>query len=134
MASTGILFAWWFLLSRTFAFAPQTCALITTRRFGKRPEIRGDFDWDEKFKDDPDWISGDSVPGKMKMDAAHLQAQSRALDALEWKWASQVTAGDDAIQENDTTLDVESAAVNVFAASLFVVGVVLATQVLQRVV
>jgi hypothetical protein len=103
----------------------------------KRPEIRGDFDnWDEKFKDDPDWISGDGVPGKMKMDAAQLQAQSRALE-MPWSPSGHlsqvVTAGDeDAIRENGTTLDVERDAVNVFAASLFVVGVVLATQVLQR--
>jgi hypothetical protein len=103
----SILFSCWILLHSTCAFAPQTCALITIRLFGKRPEIRGDFDWDEKFKDDPDWISGDCVPGKMKMDAAQLQAQSRALDALATKWAFQVSAVDEDTKAKDTSLDAE---------------------------
>lgn len=52
-----------------------------------RPTIRGDYDWDERYKDDPDWITGDAVPGKMKMTDEQVEAQQRALDALADKWS-----------------------------------------------
>lgn len=53
-----------------------------------RPTIPGDYDWDEAYKDDPNWITGDQVPGKMKFTNEQLQAQQDALDALASKWTS----------------------------------------------
>ena len=49
------------------------------------PEVKGDFDWDAKFKDDPDWITED-VPGKIVLDEVTLAKQVTALDQLETKW------------------------------------------------
>mmetsp|Transcript_6947 Transcript_6947/g.12734 ORF Transcript_6947/g.12734 Transcript_6947/m.12734 type:complete len:161 (+) Transcript_6947:73-555(+) len=54
----------------------------------KRPCIPGDYDWDEVYKDDPNWITGDQVPGKMKFTDEQLEAQQLALDALADKWTS----------------------------------------------
>ena len=69
----------------------------------------------------------------MKMDAAQLQAQSRALGALETKWAFQVSAVDEDTKAKDTSLDAEKTIVNVFIVLLFMAGVALATQVMQGV-
>jgi hypothetical protein len=50
------------------------------------PELKGDFDWDEKFRGDGDWITGDQVPGKMVLNEVELAAQIAALDRLESGW------------------------------------------------
>lgn len=52
------------------------------------PELKGDFDWDAKFKDDPDWITED-VPGKIVLDEVTLAKQVTALDQLETKWRKE---------------------------------------------
>ncbi len=52
------------------------------------PELKGDFDWDEKFGSDDDWIVTD-VPGKRVVSEAELSAQVAALDALEQKWKKE---------------------------------------------
>lgn len=54
----------------------------------KRPTIPGDYDWDEAYKDDPNWVTGDKVPGKMKFTAEQIQEQEDALEALAAKWSS----------------------------------------------
>ena len=59
-----------------------------------RPTIRDDYDWDERYKDDPDWITGDAVPGKMKMTDEQMEAQQRALDALADKWSDGYETND----------------------------------------
>ena len=54
------------------------------------PEIPGDYNWDEKFSGDDDWIADPTlVPGKQVVDPAQLQTQASALDALETKWRKQ---------------------------------------------
>merc|ERR1712032_229533 len=52
------------------------------------PEIQGDFDWDEKFGDDDDWIT-ENVPGKIVMGEIELAKQVTALDKLEEKWRKE---------------------------------------------
>ena len=49
------------------------------------PELKGDFDWDEQFGADDDWITED-VPGKIVLPEVELAAQVVALDKLEEKW------------------------------------------------
>ncbi len=49
------------------------------------PEIKGDFDWDEKFGGDDDWIV-DNIPGKMVLNEIDLAAQNTALTAIEEKY------------------------------------------------
>eukprot|EP00553_Chaetoceros_curvisetus_P008937 CAMPEP_0204629148 /NCGR_PEP_ID=MMETSP0717-20131115/17518_1 /ASSEMBLY_ACC=CAM_ASM_000666 /TAXON_ID=230516 /ORGANISM="Chaetoceros curvisetus" /LENGTH=163 /DNA_ID=CAMNT_0051645995 /DNA_START=35 /DNA_END=526 /DNA_ORIENTATION=- len=49
------------------------------------PEIKGDFDWDEKFGGDDDWIV-DNVPGKMVLNEIDLAAQNTALTSIEDKY------------------------------------------------
>lgn len=49
------------------------------------PELKGDFDWDEKFGGDDDWIT-ENVPGKTVLNELALAAQVTALDQLEEKW------------------------------------------------
>lgn len=53
------------------------------------PELKGDFDWDEKFGNDDDWVTGDAVPGKGVLDDISLAKQATALDGLEEKWRKQ---------------------------------------------
>lgn len=52
------------------------------------PELKGDFDWDEKFGGDDDWIT-ENVPGKIVMNEIELAEQSKALAALEEKWRKE---------------------------------------------
>uniref|UniRef100_A0A7S2MZX0 High light inducible protein n=1 Tax=Helicotheca tamesis TaxID=374047 RepID=A0A7S2MZX0_9STRA len=52
------------------------------------PEIKGDYNWDEKFKDDADWIIED-VPGKVVLNDVQLAAQVTALSKLEEKWRKE---------------------------------------------
>jgi len=49
------------------------------------PELKGDFDWDEKFGSDADWIT-ENVPGKIVMNQVDLAKQVAALEKLEEKW------------------------------------------------
>ena len=49
------------------------------------PELKGDFDWDEKFGGDDDWIT-DNVPGKRVLNEIQLAAQVTALNKLEETW------------------------------------------------
>lgn len=52
------------------------------------PELKGDFDWDEKFGSDEDWIV-DNVPGKIVLNDLQLAAQVTALGKLEEKWKKE---------------------------------------------
>ena len=52
------------------------------------PELKGDYDWDEKFGSDEDWIVT-NVPGKRVLSDAEVAAQVAALDALEQKWRKE---------------------------------------------
>ena len=53
------------------------------------PELKGDFDWDEAFKEDVDWLTGDAVPGKMVVNEIELAQQVTALTKLEEKWRAE---------------------------------------------
>jgi hypothetical protein len=52
------------------------------------PELKGDFDWDEKFRGDDDWIT-ENVPGKVVLNELELAAQISALDKLESQWRKE---------------------------------------------
>ena len=52
------------------------------------PELKGDYDWDEKFANDPDWIT-DNVPGKVVLNEVELAAQVSALGKLEEQWRKE---------------------------------------------
>lgn len=49
------------------------------------PELKGDFDWDQKFRGDDDWIVED-VPGKVVLNEIELAEQATKLGKLEDKW------------------------------------------------
>eukprot|EP00550_Attheya_septentrionalis_P007224 CAMPEP_0198287400 /NCGR_PEP_ID=MMETSP1449-20131203/6232_1 /TAXON_ID=420275 /ORGANISM="Attheya septentrionalis, Strain CCMP2084" /LENGTH=175 /DNA_ID=CAMNT_0043985351 /DNA_START=130 /DNA_END=657 /DNA_ORIENTATION=+ len=49
------------------------------------PELKNDYDWDEKFGGDKDWLS-ENVPGKVVVGELELAAQVTALSKLEEKW------------------------------------------------
>eukprot|EP00978_Attheya_sp_CCMP212_P001265 scaffold2617_cov42-Attheya_sp.AAC.2 len=49
------------------------------------PELKNDYDWDEKFGGDSDWLS-ENVPGKVVVGELELAAQVTALSKLEEKW------------------------------------------------
>mmetsp|Transcript_3407 Transcript_3407/g.3831 ORF Transcript_3407/g.3831 Transcript_3407/m.3831 type:complete len:182 (-) Transcript_3407:80-625(-) len=49
------------------------------------PELKGDYNWDEKFGDDPDWIT-ENVPGKIVLSDLEIAAQATALTQLEDKF------------------------------------------------
>jgi hypothetical protein len=49
------------------------------------PELKGDFNWDEAYANDDDWITT-NVPGKIVLNDAELAQQVAALNALEAKW------------------------------------------------
>ena len=53
------------------------------------PELKGDYDWDEKFANDPDWIT-DNVPGKVVLNEVELAAQVSALGKLEDQWRKEL--------------------------------------------
>ena len=53
------------------------------------PELKGDFDWDEAYKEDDDWLTGDAVPGKMQLNEVELAQQVTALSKLEDKWRAE---------------------------------------------
>jgi len=46
------------------------------------PEIKGDYNWDEKFANDPDWLT-ENIPGKMVLSDLDIAAQATALGKLE---------------------------------------------------
>lgn len=52
------------------------------------PELKGDFDWDEKFGGDDDWIT-ENVPGKVVLNEIELATQVTALGKLEEKWKKE---------------------------------------------
>ncbi|CAJ1930639.1 unnamed protein product [Cylindrotheca closterium] len=52
------------------------------------PALKGDFDWDEKFGGDDDWIT-ENVPGKVVLGELELAEQSKALAALESNWRKE---------------------------------------------
>jgi hypothetical protein len=52
------------------------------------PELKGDFDWDEKFAGDPDWIT-ENVPGKIVLNEIELAQQVTTLGKLEEKWRKE---------------------------------------------
>jgi len=49
------------------------------------PEIKGDYNWDDKFKDDPDWIT-ENVAGRVVMNEVDLAVQSSSLTKIEEKY------------------------------------------------
>lgn len=53
------------------------------------PELKGDFDWDEAYKGDDDWLTGDAVPGKMQLNEIELAAQVTELTKLEDAWRAE---------------------------------------------
>lgn len=53
------------------------------------PELKGDFDWDEAYKEDDDWLTGDAVPGKMVVNEVELAQQVTALTRLEETWRAE---------------------------------------------
>ena len=64
---------------------------ISDRRNPDRPELpelKGDFDWDERYKGDDDWIT-ENVPGKVVLNEVELAAQVTALSKLEEKWRKE---------------------------------------------
>jgi hypothetical protein len=52
------------------------------------PELKGDFDWDEKFAGDADWIT-ENIPGKTVMGEIELAQQVTALTKMEDKWRKE---------------------------------------------
>jgi hypothetical protein len=75
----------------TLRMASSTTELEEPKRNPDRPELpelKGDFDWDEKFRGDDDWIT-ENVPGKVVLNELELAAQISALDQLESKWRKQ---------------------------------------------
>ncbi|KAL3918668.1 MAG: hypothetical protein SGARI_007404, partial [Bacillariaceae sp.] len=52
------------------------------------PELKGDFDWDEKFAGDDDWIT-ENVPGKVVLNEIALAEQVTALNKLEETWRKE---------------------------------------------
>lgn len=52
------------------------------------PELKGDFDWDEKFGGDDDWIT-ENVPGRGVLGEIELATQVTALTKLEDKWRNE---------------------------------------------
>lgn len=52
------------------------------------PELKGDFDWDEKFAGDQDWITED-VPGRIVLNEIDLAKQVTALNQLENQWRKE---------------------------------------------
>jgi hypothetical protein len=74
--------------SRLFATEQADDVDLEDRRNPDRPELpelKGDFDWDEKFGGDDDWIT-ENVPGKRVLNEIQLAAQVTALNKLEEKW------------------------------------------------
>ena len=53
------------------------------------PELKGDFDWDEAYKEDDDWLTGDAVPGKMVLNEIELAQQVTELTKLEEQWRAE---------------------------------------------
>jgi len=52
------------------------------------PELKGDFDWDQRFGGDDDWIT-ENVPGKIVLNEIDLARQVTELNKLEEKWRKQ---------------------------------------------
>jgi hypothetical protein len=52
------------------------------------PELKGDFDWDQKFGGDDDWIV-ENVPGKIVLSELEIAKQVTALEKLETKWRKE---------------------------------------------
>ena len=52
------------------------------------PELKVDFDWDEKFGGDDDWVT-ENVPGKIVLSELELAEQAKALAVLESKWRKE---------------------------------------------
>jgi hypothetical protein len=52
------------------------------------PELKGDFDWDERFGGDDNWIV-ENVPGKIVLNEIELATQVTALNKLEETWRKE---------------------------------------------
>jgi hypothetical protein len=52
------------------------------------PELKGDFDWDQKFGADDDWIT-ENVPGKIVLNEIEIAKQVTALGKLEDAWRKE---------------------------------------------
>ncbi|GAX19597.1 hypothetical protein FisN_19Hh176 [Fistulifera solaris] len=54
------------------------------------PQIPGDYNWDEKYAQDDDWISDPTqIPGKQVLSQEQIAMQAAALGKLEDKWRAQ---------------------------------------------
>lgn len=54
------------------------------------PQIPGDYNWDEKYAQDEDWISDPTqIPGKQVLSQDQIAQQVAALSKLEDKWRAQ---------------------------------------------
>jgi hypothetical protein len=67
--------------------SPSSASSAASRRLRDLPELKGDFDWDEKFAGDADWLTDvDQIPGKMVLNEVELAKQVAALTRLEEEW------------------------------------------------
>ena len=54
------------------------------------PVIPGDYNWDEKYAQDDDWVSDPTqIPGKKVLSTEQVALQAAALGKLEDKWRAQ---------------------------------------------
>lgn len=54
------------------------------------PVIPGDYNWDEKYAQDDDWVSDPTqIPGKQVLSQEQIAMQAAALGKLEDKWRAQ---------------------------------------------
>lgn len=71
----------------TSASSSSSSSSAAANRLRDLPELKGDFDWDEKFAGDEDWLTDpDLIPGKMVLNEIELAKQVTALDKLENEW------------------------------------------------
>lgn len=52
------------------------------------PEIKGDYNWDDKFANDPDWIT-ENIPGKIVLSDLEIAEQATALTKLEEEYKQE---------------------------------------------
>lgn len=90
------------LLSTAAAFLPSTPTTTRARsnsvlfeipepdaRNPDKPElplVPGDYDWDAKYANDPDWMVGNNIPGRRTLNELELAQQTTAMTNLEETW------------------------------------------------
>lgn len=53
------------------------------------PAVPGDYDWDAKFQNDPEWMTGNNLPGRRVLSDIEIAQQATALGGLEDKWRQE---------------------------------------------